>query len=204
MADANGATVSIGSDVADEAYCPSGHGTPGRTTIGSCGSGGAGGCGMTTIPFQPTTGADHRPEIDSLAVARRHRAALLHSIQQVEEAVAAPAQESGWRDRVADRLHELSAAFADHVVVTEGPAGLYAELLDHAPRLSRRVHVLIREHSAVVAALSTLEARAASPKTSIEDLRGWTGDLLRELSRHRQRGADVVYEAYHTDIGGET
>jgi hypothetical protein len=35
-------------------------------------------------------------------------------------------------------------------------------------------------------------------------LRGWTSDLLHELSRHRQRGADLVYEAYETDIGGET
>ncbi|WP_422771495.1 hypothetical protein ACN28C_33630 [Plantactinospora sp. WMMC1484] len=29
-------------------------------------------------------------------------------------------------------------------------------------------------------------------------------DLLRELFRHRQRGADLVYEAYQPDIGGET
>jgi hypothetical protein len=38
----------------------------------------------------------------------------------------------------------------------------------------------------------------------VELARGWASDLLRELSRHRQRGADLVYEAYATDIGGET
>jgi hypothetical protein len=28
--------------------------------------------------------------------------------------------------------------------------------------------------------------------------------LLATLSRHRQRGADLVYEAYQVDIGGDT
>jgi hypothetical protein len=37
-----------------------------------------------------------------------------------------------------------------------------------------------------------------------DDMRGWGSNLLRDLSRHRQRGADLVYEAYATDIGGET
>ncbi|HYU67411.1 MAG TPA: hypothetical protein VEK09_11695 [Jatrophihabitantaceae bacterium] len=29
-------------------------------------------------------------------------------------------------------------------------------------------------------------------------------DLLTRLDKHRQRGADLVFEAYETDIGGET
>lgn len=159
---------------------------------------------MTAIPYQSPLEVDHRSDPESLQAARRHRATLLHAIRAVEEALAAPAQEPGWRERVSTRLQSLSAAFADHVMVTEGPAGLYAELLDHAPRLSRRVHGLVREHAAVETALSTLGRRTALPGTTIDELRSWSSDLLRELSRHRQRGADLVYEAYHTDIGGET
>lgn len=159
---------------------------------------------MTAIPFQQATDADRHADTESLLVARRHRATLLHSIQSFEQALAAPAGDPAWRDRVAGKLRGLSSAFAEHVMVTEGADGLYAEVLDHAPRLARRVHVLIREHAAVEATLSALEHRAAQPETTNEQLRSWSGDLLRELSRHRQRGADLVYEAYHTDIGGET
>ena len=89
-------------------------------------------------------------------------------------------------------------------MVTEGPDGLYAELLDHAPRLTRQVQVLVREHAAVAATMSGLQRRIDTPDVRVEDLRTWASDLLRELSRHRQRGADLVYEAYATDIGGET
>jgi hypothetical protein len=159
---------------------------------------------MTAIPYQSPLEIDHRSDPDSLQAARRHRVTLLHAIRAVEEALAAPAQEPGWRERVSVRLQTLGAAFADHVMVTEGPAGLYAELLDYAPRLSRQAEGLIREHAAVETALSALVRRAALPGIRIEELRSWTSDLLRELSRHRQRGADLVYEAYHTDIGGET
>jgi hypothetical protein len=40
--------------------------------------------------------------------------------------------------------------------------------------------------------------------TDVEAVRELAIALLAKLSRHRQRGADLVYEAYQTDIGGET
>ena len=50
------------------------------------------------------------------------------------------------------------------------------------------------------------EAVAASepPVTNddVADLRERGTDLLARLSRHRQRGADLIFEAYDTDIGG--
>ncbi|MBF9129304.1 hypothetical protein I0C86_10015 [Plantactinospora sp. S1510] len=140
----------------------------------------------------------------SLRAARRRRAALLGEIHLLEQALAAPARDPWWRNRVGDRLGGLRGAFTEHMVVTEGPEGLYAELLDHAPRLTRGVHALIREHAAVEATMAALQRRVDLPEIAVSELRDWTTDLLRELSRHRQRGADLVYEAYQTDIGGET
>lgn len=140
----------------------------------------------------------------SLAVARRHRSALLSHIQSFERSLAAPSGDPGWCARVSARLHDVCEAFTEHIVVTEGPDGLYAEILDHAPRLARGVSVLIREHAAIVAAMSALQTRVGAPVPPVDELRGWGSDLLRELSRHRQRGADLVFEAYQTDIGGET
>jgi hypothetical protein len=117
-------------------------------------------------------------------------------------ALAAPAGDPRWRERVSERLYALRDAFGEHVIVTEGSAGLYAELLEHAPRLARQVDVLTREHAVITVAIDALAGRVTA--RDVERLRGWSSDLLRELARHRQRGADLVYEAFATDIGGET
>ena len=138
----------------------------------------------------------------SLEKARRHRAELLDTMYGLEGALAAPAAGTAWRDAVTGRLGVLRQAFAEHMTVTEGPDGLYAELLDHAPRLASGVGSLIREHAELIQAIDVIRGRA--PSMSTDDLRGWAGDVLRDLLYHRQRGADLVYEAYATDIGGET
>lgn len=138
----------------------------------------------------------------SLDVARRQRAQLLATIQRVERALAAPAGEPGWRSGVLTRLAALREAFADHIAVTEGHDGLYAELLSSAPRLAHGVDGLVRDHARLRHAIDAVWVRA--PGARAQELRLWAGDLLRDLYRHRQRGADLIYEAYQTDIGGET
>ena len=138
----------------------------------------------------------------SLDMARRQRAQLLATIQRVERALAAPAGEPGWRGGVMTRLAALRDAFAEHIAVTEGLEGLYAELLTTAPRLAHGVDGLVRDHARLRYAMDAVWARA--PGARPQELRLWAGDLLRDLYRHRQRGADLVYEAYQTDIGGET
>jgi hypothetical protein len=132
--------------------------------------------------------------------ARQHRAELLAAIQGFQCALAASPVDPAWRHGVAAELYRLHGEFCTHIELTEGPEGLYAEVLGDAPRLVHQVYNLGREHAMVLAALETLAGRLdAEP----ERLRGWAGDLLHELSRHRQHGADLVYEAYATDIGGE-
>lgn len=159
---------------------------------------------MTTIPVRPPASTHSGSAGASLRAARNHRATLLRDLQTLERALAAPAGDPMWRQRVGTRLAGLNRAFAEHMMVTEGPDGLYAELLDHAPRLARGVHVLIREHLAVLATITALRQHVDHPETTVEQMRAWGGELLRELSRHRQRGADLVYQAYQIDIGGET
>src|SRR6266545_135261 len=117
---------------------------------------------------------------------------------------AGPLDTARRRRRVSLRLERLREAFAEHVSVTEGATGLYAEVLVAAPRLARTVGVLVREHSMITRTLDALTERLVGVPVDAERFRNWASDLLRELSRHRQRGADLVYEAYATDIGGET
>jgi hypothetical protein len=137
-----------------------------------------------------------------LHAARRHRAELLEIMHGTERALAGPGAEPGWLPAVTDRLAALRSAFAEHMQVTEGPDGLYAELLEHAPRLAYQIRTLVREHATLALRIDAACSRVVG--AGPEDMRCRVGDLLRDLSRHRQRGADLVYEAYATDIGGET
>ncbi len=141
---------------------------------------------------------------ESFQAARQHRERLLESIHAFERALAAPAADPRWRGVTAQRLGELQRAFDEHMTVTEGRDGLYAALLAAAPRLTQAVSVLAREHALIKRVLEVLAERLADPGTTTHQVRSWASDLLRELSRHRQRGADLVYEAYAVDIGGET
>ena len=140
----------------------------------------------------------------ALDAARRHRAEMGEAVQALAEAVAAPATPAAWRSTVATRLGVLRERLQQHVVVTEGPEGLYAEMLEHAPRLSRQIAALTADHRALRVAVDTLARRLRDPARPVERLRPAAEELLAQLSHHRQQGADLVYEAYTTDIGGET
>ncbi|HEV7897592.1 MAG TPA: hypothetical protein VGP31_07105 [Planosporangium sp.] len=153
---------------------------------------------MTT---EPTAARQSRVAADKIRRALRHRAELLAAIQGFQYALTRPAAGPAWRGGVAAELPRLRAAFVTHVELTEGPDGLYAEMLTDAPRLARQVDNLGREHATMSAAL---EALARQVDAEPERLRCWGSDLLDALSRHRQRGADLVHQAYATDLGGET
>jgi hypothetical protein len=136
--------------------------------------------------------------------ARQHRPTLLGDVHALAQAIAVPPGEPCWHERVIRCLGPVRRSFGEHVRVTEGPHGRYADLLTHAPRLTRGVLLLTREHASVAAALAALQHAVEVPGVSADELRGRAGHLLRALSRHRQRGADLIWQAYQTDLGGET
>ena len=139
---------------------------------------------------------------------RRHRAELLESIRTLEQALAAPAagRAADWAARVHVALVELSADLREHVALTEGADGLYHDVLVASPRLSHAVTRLTAEHGEMAASMQRLLDRLAHPVVpgDVDGLREDGTALLATLSRHRQRGADLVYEAFELDIGGET
>ena len=148
------------------------------------------------------------PEQARLVELRRRRAELLESMRAVERALAAPApgRQERWAERVRLSLAELSADFRAHIDVTEGPDGLYADLRRTAPRLSGAVERLTHEHATIAGVVDNLLADASEPQTGedVDKVRELGTALLATLLRHRQRGSDLIYEAYETDIGGET
>ena len=154
-----------------------------------------------TSPTRPTGSLDA-----SVEAARRHRAQLRESVDALEAALAAPipGRATRWVERVHAAMAELSADFREHIAITEGPQGLYAGVLATEPRLSPGVRTLVDEHVAlrleVEGVLAAMEGSGSVPTAA--ELRERGTVLLGHLVRHRQRGADLVYEAYEVDIGG--
>ena len=149
-----------------------------------------------------------KPEQSFIDALRRRRAELRESMSALELALASPALESQehWEERIHVALVELSADFGDHIAITEGSDGLYHELLQTVPRLSGAVARLTRDHTVITRLLDDLLDHASTPTADkdVNNVRDLGTALLGALVRHRQRGSDLVYEAFQIDIGGET
>ncbi len=154
---------------------------------------------MEPVVFSPDPGFD---------TLRRLRAELHGSIAAVEQALAAPApgRVAAWAERVDVALLELSADFREHVVMTEAADGLHGDVLATAPRLSNAVARLVAEHAVITDLVGSLITRVSHPvpDDDVDAIRDLGTALLGRLARHRQRGADLIYEAYEVDLGGET
>jgi hypothetical protein len=136
----------------------------------------------------------------ALQAAEQQRLSLRRAIAGLEDALAAPGP---WPERLAGPLEQLRDVWAVHVEVTEGPGGLYEEILGQAPRLANRVNRFRREHAKLTDGIRNgiADARAG---VDPEGLRERMARLFADLTRHRKRGLDLTYEAYDVDIGGES
>jgi len=143
---------------------------------------------------------------DLLAEVRRRRAELRHAMGVLEQALGSPAAGQDWLARVRHALIQVDADFRMHVEVTEGTRGLYEQVLGDAPRLAGRVQRLTDEHRTLAVMVGELLARSEKPAEpgDADQIRSQGTVLLARLARHRQAGADLLYEAYESDVGGET
>ena len=135
-----------------------------------------------------------------------HRAELGESMAALDAALALPVGLGAtWRRRVRAALTELAHDVRDHVALTEAEGGLYADIGATAPRLTHGVEVQRAEHRAVLAEVERLldERDEGMPGgDAVAAHRESATRLLEVLVRHRQRGSDLIYEAYAVDIGG--
>jgi hypothetical protein len=156
---------------------------------------------------QTTTSGTDAAASAALEDARDKRADLHTFIVELEEAIAAPATSRAldWSMRVHDALVEVGAAFERHIAVVEGPGGLFDEVTHVAPRLSNSLQQLAAEHRTIRGligeALDAVRHIAGARSGEADQGRAAVLRVLDQLMRHRQLGADVVYEAYAVDIG---
>jgi hypothetical protein len=152
---------------------------------------------------------EETPGLPILDEVKRRRKTLHDTLVHLEEAISSPA--SGripqWTAQVVKEMQEIRDAFDQHVLVTEKPDGLYEEILQHAPRLQNGVGRLKDEHPAISRAIDEMIARleqteVGSVQWPLDDARDDLQRFIGRVIRHRQRGADLVWEAYNVDIGG--
>ena len=93
-----------------------------------------------------------------------------------------------------------------HATQTESPGGFLDKVTQEHPQLQRRVNQLKVDHERLEKEADALRLTVSL----IEDdripdeavaIRNQAIDLLGQLTRHRQRGSDLIYEAYQVDIG---
>ncbi|MGI9598707.1 MAG: hypothetical protein ACR2QK_21260 [Acidimicrobiales bacterium] len=138
---------------------------------------------------------------DALQAAARKRVELKDAVSGLETAAASASAEPGWRAQLIDRLEDLRSALDRHVTEVEAADGLLAELACIAPRLVGRIEETRAEHPVLCRqAGETIEAVAAGQE--VDQARASVLELLLAVARHRQRGADLVYEGYEVDLGG--
>jgi hypothetical protein len=144
----------------------------------------------------------------TLAETARRRADLHTALIGVERSISSPAvgREADWSKDVLRTLQDLEHAIVEHVEVTERPGGLYDEISQKAPRLAGKIGQLRAEHpelhDGARGLISRLDATPVGEAWPLAEARDDLQRLLGRIVRHRQLGADLVWEAYNLDIGG--
>lgn len=150
-------------------------------------------------------GITERRSNPRLAMAKTRRRGLREAMAALETVVAGPSSRQGWLREVEASLVDLRKALDAHIEEVEGPDGLLAEIMESTPRLASDVEILRQEHRELVTAL--IRAEEISQAVEIDPaydplrLRRAVTTLLGRLTLHRQRGSDLVFEAYNVDIG---
>ncbi len=142
------------------------------------------------------------PEL--LPELRGRRDRLRRATLALEEAASAPAAAdvAAWGRTIAGRLDLFATAFDEHVAITEGDDGLFRELVEASLEVTSAVDRLRRDHVTMQAELDRARSHAAEvrDRAGIEELRRAILQLAESVFKHRQRGSDLLYDAYSVDV----
>lgn len=144
----------------------------------------------------------HRPKVPDVAVGayRVRREALAVAIadlgSELDEIEAQPTPDL---DSFGSALRDLLATLRRHVEESDAPDGLIAQVIDDAPLFARQAEQLRGEHDGLLEVANDLIERAEAGD-AIESLVADARELARRLSEHRQRGTDLLLNAYMLDM----
>ena len=154
-------------------------------------------------------GGNGNERTPALQEAARRRRTLHEGLVALEEAISSPAtgRIPDWTRQVTKEMTAVRDAWDQHIDGTEKPNGLYEEIVGLSPRLAGTVDRLRDEHPEITDAVGQTLARLEQIEIGglawpLEDARDDLQRLIGRVIRHRQKGADLVWEAYNVDIGG--
>ncbi len=150
-----------------------------------------------------------KPRTPALQEAAKRRRTLHEGLVGLEVAISSPAagRIPDWTRLVIKEITAVRDAWDQHVDTTEKPGGLYEEIVSTSPRLAGTVQRLKDEHPEITDAVRQNLARLEQVEIGglewpLDDARDDLQRFIGAVIRHRQRGADLVWEAYNVDIGG--
>ena len=145
----------------------------------------------------------------ALQEAAKRRRTLHEALVGLELAISSPAagRIPDWTRLVTKEVTAVRDAWDQHVDGTEKPGGLYEEIVGTSPRLAGTVERLRNEHPEITDAVRLMVERIENVEIGglewpLDDARDDLQRFIGKVIRHRQRGADLVWEAYNVDIGG--
>jgi hypothetical protein len=112
------------------------------------------------------------------------------------------AKRDTWIVAVGVALDGLADAWEEHVAFTEGPDGLFEELLGETLEVASEIDRLRRDHEVLEAHVARARQLLAQPTAGPEDTRVLlvlTG-IAKLVDHHRRRGADLLYRVYSVDV----
>jgi hypothetical protein len=127
---------------------------------------------------------------------------------QLEAILTSPAAAPLWIEDVHVRAAAVHRALQAHILEVERPNGIIARIVADQPRLASHGEELIADHPRLVERVDyvmelTSDAGDSLATETTMQVRHAVLELLGMLTRHRQAGADFVFDAYDVDIGGQ-
>ena len=114
--------------------------------------------------------------------------------------VSRPGASPDWRTQLRSVLAHLEAALERHVHEVEGEDGLFEDVIRREPRMASSVNSLKEGHVVLQAACRHALDGVQDETVSVDRIRQRVNVVLMRLARHRQKGSEMLYDAYVVDI----
>jgi hypothetical protein len=131
----------------------------------------------------------------------RDAAARFETVLDGAGAAPPPASEA-WLADVGAAVDGLADAWHLHVAFTEGPDGLFEELLDDSVEVAPEIDRLRRDHEVLDARMDRARELLAVDGAGPDDtkLLMLLQGIAKQVDQHRRRGADLLYRVYSVDL----
>jgi hypothetical protein len=133
--------------------------------------------------------------------ARAERSRMLDVMRKLEDGLAAASttRERRWVERVYDALLELQDVLKETRESADTKGSLLDQLVDEYPRLHGRAQRLRAEYDKLQQLIQTLVQRI--DRDNVEAVRQQLGSLLTKLRTAQAQETELIFEAFHVDIG---